>query len=277
MKGQAVIESHGSTNAAVQKAFASDEVSREHINSNLDSISRYLPTDPTAFLVEEHRLNPTEKLSQRVTSVTPWLLFGAFACSPFFVMKYNLDKLSASSDGADPEDALRKKSIGRIPFRHCTYADMPEILERRYSTFVGIYSDNFQSHMAVLVYKELDRLLAKYMIACSVCVFDLDTADSAFRQQYPLAPVGQLVQPGNELTDYTGLWNLRGMIEFIARPSQITDGLLRDIAESDAKLNRVQGCLFRRRFAEQDKSRTVADSLNSASLDSILDRCESAA
>ena len=115
------------------------------------------------------------------------------------------------------------------------------------------------------------------MIACSVCVFDLDTADSAFRQQYPLAPVGQLVQPGNELTDYTGLWNLRGMIEFIARPSQITDGLLRDIAESDAKLNRVQGCLFRRRFAEQDKSRTVADSLNSASLDSILDRCESAA
>ena len=81
------------TTSDIRKSIRDNsELSTETLDLKMNPISRYVPTDPSAFLVEDHRLNDGEKITQTVSSISPWVIFALFACAPFVVMKYNLER-----------------------------------------------------------------------------------------------------------------------------------------------------------------------------------------
>lgn len=235
-------------------------------------ISRYVPTDPTAFLVEEHRLTSGEKLIQSVTSVFPWLFLAALGLSPFFVMKYNLNKLSQEVY----ESPAPRETEGRLSFRHISYSDMPEVIERRNPTLVGVYTDNYHSMIYLPLFREIDSLLGLHKIQCSVCIFPAKSANSDYLTRYPagLSPQAQLVLPGNKVVDFEGRWSSGNLLEFLIPDKKITASMKQALTEMDAKVSRLEECVFRRRFAASHAKWTIEDSLASESLDAALARCE---
>jgi hypothetical protein len=185
-------------------------------------------------------------------------------------MKYNLEKLGATRDS--PAQAPLHQ-VRRNPFKKITYADMPEILERRKPTLVGIYSSGFHSQVLLVLFRELDNLFSKHGIDCSICVFDHTTADETFKSSYPVAPYCQLVSPGNKVVDYSGLWNASNLVRFILPPSLISDKMQQDIVELESKLELFRDCLFGARFVSGNKAWTSDRSISSESLDSALAEC----
>jgi hypothetical protein len=248
---------------------STNQLSTEVSDGTIDPLSRYLPTDPTAFLVEDHRLGSAEKVTQTVSSITPWLIFGAFACAPFFVMKYNLDSMRNQPRVVLPVT----KPKTRYQFKQVVFSDMPDILERRFPTFVGGVSNDYHSQILVVLIKELDTLLEKYNIDCSVCILDHRTAPDTFKQEYPLASFGQLVKPGNQLVDFSGAWNLTDLVKFIVPPSNITDEMIIDIKEREEKLIEFKQCMFRDRFVKMRRDWSISNSLACDSVDTALNKC----
>jgi len=264
-----VMETSKVTSASVSVKQSQNTLSTE-LSPNLDPLLRYIPTDPSAFLVEDHRLESAERVSQRISSIFPWIIFGLFAVSPYFVMKYNLEKLGATRDS--PAEAPLHK-VRRNPFMKITFADLTEILERRKPTLVVIYSSGFHSQVLLLLFRELDDLFSKHGIDYSICVFDHSTADETFKSSYPVAPYCQLVLPGNKVVDYSGLWNASNLVRFILPPSLISDEMKADIVEIESNLELFRDCLFGARFVAGNKAWTSDRSISSESLDSALAEC----
>jgi len=237
-----------------------------------DPISRYIPTDTKAFLVEDHRLTTREKVSQKVSSVFPWILLSVFATAPFFVMKYNLEKLESISKPAESPVVTR---ISRPHFRRILFADIPDILQRRVPSLVTMLDESFHSQVLVLLFLELDSLFEKYKIDTAVCALPYSSVTPEFRAQYPTAPQCQLVKPADgTVIDFQDSWNARNVVEFVIPRTQITDPMAADIAEIESKVQQFRKCLFLKRFIEK-KPWTVSDSLDSDSVDSALVRCAS--
>ena len=242
--------------------------------SKTDPLARYIPADAKAFLVEDFRLNQSERVSQRISTLAPWVIFLGFVVSPFLVMKYNLDRLGSNKD-VDSGRQIRVHS--RYPFKRINYKSVPGILERRFPTFLLGVSDNFHSQIIGLFVRELDSLLASHGIDISVCVMDLDSADPSFKSKHHTAPFGQLIIPGGDVVEFPGPWSLRDAFEFLLPSHRVTESMVSDIRESEAKLLRFRKCLFHRRFVKLDRTWSISDSiLENTSLDSALNRCESA-
>ena len=142
---------------------------------------------------------------------------------------------------------------------------MPEIIERRYPTLVGIYSNNYHSVTIPILFKELDGLFDKFKITTSVVVFDANTSDESFKSKYlpSLAPYCQLVLPGNKLVDYSNRWTVAEIVSFVVPESQQTKCLKDEIALVQEKMNKIQKCMFKSKFVDASKD----------SLDVILAKC----
>jgi hypothetical protein len=242
--------------------------------SKIDPLARYIPADAKAFLVEDFRLNDSERVSQRISTLAPWFIFLGFVVSPFIVMKYNLDRLGSKKD---VDSGKQIRAHARYPFKRINYKSVPEILERRFPTFLLAASDNFQSQVIGLFVRELDSLLASHGVDISVCVMDFDSADAIFKSKYHAAPLGQLIIPGGDMVEFPGPWSLRDAIDFLLPSDRVTEAMVSDIRESESKLLRFRKCLFRRRFVKLDRTWSLSDSISeNTSLDSSLNRCESA-
>jgi len=239
--------------------------------SRLPPLSRYLPSDAKAFLVEKNRLDPAERISQGISTAIPWMIFIAFACSPFFVMKYNLDRLESKTVNESEPQLVRSL---RTPFRRVSYASIPEIIERRHPTLIFVLSGDFFSVIVGLFAKELDRILDNHGISTSVCVLDYDSADSGFRSRNPIAPLAHLISPGEKLVEFPGPWNLRAVLDFLVPPSRVSESMVSEVLEAERKLARLRECLFRKRFVEKDQSWTLEASLSENSIESAIVRCE---
>lgn len=248
-------------------AKAAADLSSETKSPPEDSISRYIPTETRAFLVEDHRLNSTERTSQKVASIIPWALFGFLVVSPFFVMRYNLEKLSIASANT-PVEMQTKHNLTRPAFRKVSFSEMPEILARRFPSFVFGYDSSFHSQVLYALMRDLDGILSAHGVEISVCAMDLATADSKFRSQYPVGPIGQLVVPKDgSVVDFSGAWSARSVVEFLIPSSRISSAMNNDLVRLETRMDGIKRCLFRERFVDKDRGSIPVD------LDSILARC----
>lgn len=236
---------------------------------HLKDLRRYLPGDAKALLVEEIRLDPSEKVSQRVSSTAPWLLFLFCAGSPFLLMKYNLERLNSK-----PQTPSQVCQSPRYPLKKIQYSSVPEILERRNPTFIFCVANDFHSQLLGMFAKELDRILGANGMLTSVCFLDYDSTDDKFKSKFPLPAFGHLISPGYEVRDFPGPWRLKEVLSFLVPTGSITDSMVSDVTESESKLMRFRECLFKRRFAQIDKSWTFEGIMDQPSLDSAIDKCE---
>jgi hypothetical protein len=240
---------------------------------DMERLARYIPTDPKSFLVEEHRLSSSENVTQKVSSILPWVMFGVFAVTPFLVMKYNLTKLSAAKDSAP---SAPTEFVPREKFRHISFRDMPEVIDRRKPTLVGMFSDTYHSSVVMVIFREIDRLLDEFKIDTSVAVFDLATVDShVFTEQYlpSLGPYCQLVTPGNKLFAYSGPFTVEGILGFILGDAKVSPALRVAARESDVRMRNFQKCVFAHRFVHGN-TWSVHDTLLVNSLEEAIARCE---
>jgi len=216
------------------------------------SISRYVPSDTSSFLVEEHRLTEAEKITQQVSSVTPWLLFGVFAASPFFVMKYHLDRLSTSSDPSLTKSTTESHKPTRYAFKRVKYEDMPEIIERRTPTLVGIVSNNYHSVVVSKMFEEIDSIFEQHGININVILLDATTADGKFQSTYKpsLAPYCQLITPtatlDRSVVEYEGTWTIDSIMQFVLPGKK--DDMHDEIVTRSEKMAQWHDELFRNRF-----------------------------
>lgn len=241
---------------------------------HVDRLARYIPTDTSAFMVEEHRLTGAERATQSISTLLPWLVFGVFATAPFIVMKYNLEKMARVSEERADEpvnDALFRRSA----FRQIQYKDMPEVIESRKPTLVGIFADNYHSSVLVSVLREVDRISDKFSIPTGVVVFDMASVDcSSFTDAYPpaLGPYCQLISPGNKLVEYNGAITVEALLDFLVSDARITPAMREEVREGDDRVRGLQKCVFTRRFI-QGKTWTVQDTLAVESVEAALARC----
>ena len=258
-----------STMSGVQRMYeAGNQISSKVANPRLDSLSRYIPTEARGFLVEDHRLTTSEKASQRVSSVIPWIVLGVLTVSPFLVMQYNLQRLSSTPVNAVSGEETKNK-VPRYAFRRMGFADVPELLSRRFQTFVFAFDDSFHSQVLFFLIKELDQILSSHGIDISVCAVDLGTADSKFRSRYPHGPVGHLIEPKDQsLMDFVGRWSARSVVEFLLPESKITPEMQSDLIRLEERTGDFRRCLFRERFINQKGS-----SSSSIDIDTAIARC----
>ncbi len=240
----------------------------------MDRLARYIPTDSSSFMVEDHRLTESERATQTLSTYLPWVIFGVFATVPFLVMKYNLEKLSKASHS--PSDQPMKAGFRqRAPFRVIQFRDMPEVIERRKPTLVGMFSDNYHSSILLNVFREVDKLFEHYNVETGVVVYDVASADNPdFTSKYPgsLGPYCQLVMPGDRLVDYEGPFTVESLLEFLVGHDKISPDMRESSRASDSRLRLLQQCVFRRRFID-GKKWTVEDVLSVDSLEAALVRC----
>lgn len=256
------------------KKTVDDCLASEVAFNEKSSISRYLPSEQMAFLVEDRRLTGSERVSQKVSSFLPWFLLGAFAISPFFVMKYNLQRLSSDHESA--KAVAPANYAKRSPITHARFSDIPDLIQRRIPSIIYMYDDSFHSRVMLLLFRELDHLLDKHNIAIGISLIPHSSATHAFRQAYPVGPMCQFLHPGNgsSVVDFEGPWNARNLLEFVISPSQITPSMLLALESIESKLGQLRRCLFRRRFIEKDIRWLTEDSLEAASVEDALVRCE---
>jgi hypothetical protein len=203
-------------------------------------------------LVEEHRLTEGEKLAQKVSSFTPWMLFAVFATTPFVVMKYHLDRLS-NTGGIDPITPTEHK-VNRFALKKIRYDDMPEIIERRTPTLVGIASSNYHSNVICKLFEEIDGLFEKYGINVNVVLLDAETGDEQFRAKYDpsLAPYCQLISPTRSgeksVVDYDGIWNIDGIVRFVLSEKQVTPLMVHEMMDRSRSVDDFHRHMFRSKF-----------------------------
>ncbi len=243
------------------------------VSVELDPLQRYVPTDDKAFLVEDFRLTKTERVSQTVSSVIPWILLVTLGVTPFLAMKYNLERM-ASKDSSISGRVLETKSA-RLPFRVMTFSSVVDILQRRLPTLVSFFDESFHSHVLSLLFREVDRLLSEHSIDVSLCAVPYSSVSQDFRAKYPSAPVVHLASPSDgTLFDFEGPWSAEGLVEFILPPSQISNAMRADIKTIEEKVVDFKKCLFAKRFIKKKHDAwTLEDSLNTDSLDLALVKC----
>ena len=256
----------GVSNRAAENSSVSTDVQQP----SLQPLSRYIPSESLGFLVEDHRLTGTERTTQRISSITPWILLGAFTMAPFFMMKYNLDKMA---DAREIQSESAPQVIApRHSFRKIDFADVRTLVERRTPTFVIFYDRSFHSQVLLLLVREMDNLFSQHKVDVNVSVVPYASSPARFTEQYPTAPIGQFIVPKNgAVVDFPGPWNLRSLVEFIIPPSRITGDMAQEIDELEGKLKEYKDCLFHRAFV--DKKWNFQDSLEDASVEDALVRC----
>lgn len=245
-----------STNSTIKGASASESL-MEKANAEVDlantvkltPIGRYVPTDPSAFLVEGHRLTGSENIVQGISSVLPWIALLFLGVSPFLFMQYNLEKMKSKSTH---DEISKPLPVVRGEFRQIEFSDMPEILERRTPTLIVIYSDNYHS----MVYLPMLRDLSEYH---SICVLPATSCSKDFISNYKSLPHAHLVLPGNRLIEFEGPWD------------RLPEFILVNHMGDESRQEEFENCVFKRRFVL--KNWTISDSVNSSSLDDALVRC----
>ena len=238
--------------------------------SSMDPLMRYLPSESQAFLVEDHRLTGSERASQKVSAVFPWMMLMIFAAAPFVIMKYNLNKL-----GHHVTEKVDDKKTFRHPFKAITFNELQDILQRRSMTLCNFYDNSFHSQILVLVFREIDNLFSKHGVDVGICAIPIESASEDFKTQHETVPVCQLVRPTDgTVVDFTDSWSTRSLVEFVLPPSRISPGMKKDIEEVESKLAEFRKCLFAKRFLDKKHSQwSVSDSVNSDSVDVALARC----
>ena len=252
-----------------------DRLSSALAFNDRSSIARYLPSEQMAFLVEDRRLTGSERVSQKVSSVLPWILLGIFASSPFFVMKYNLERISSDREVVNQE-ATSSKQMKRPIVTRLQFNDIPDILQRRTPSVIYMYDESFHSRVLLLLFRELDRLLSQHNIDIGICVIPHSSSTPAFRKSYPVGSICQYVDPanGSSVVDFEGPWNARDLLEFMIPPSQITPAMNVALNRIESKLGEFRQCLFRRKFINKDIQWLTEHSLDAVSVEDALVRCE---
>jgi hypothetical protein len=245
-------------------------VSTDVQQPSLQPLSRYIPSESLGFLVEDHRLTGTERTAQRVSSVTPWILLGAFALAPYFMMKYNLDKMA---DAKENQSESGPQGIApRHSFRKLDFADVRTLLERRTPTLVTFYDRSFHAQVLLLLVREIDNLFARHHVDVNVSVVPYASSPAHFTENYPTAPICQFIVPKNgSVVDFPGPWNVRSLVEFAIPPSRISGDMAKEIEQSENKLKEYRDCLFKSAFV--DKKWNFQDSLEDTSVEEALVRC----
>lgn len=214
-------------------------------------ISRYIPSSGKSFLVEEHRLTDSEKTTQKVSAVIPWLVFGAFAITPFFVMKYNLQRLSGEASVPTGPSKNIPMNSARYKFGVYTQHEVPELLARRSPTLVCLVSGNYHSQVMSKLFEEIDRFFEAFGIKINVALVHLDdTADPKFRQLAPHCQFFTTQKGDSSIYSYEGPWNVDNIIRFVLPESKITQPMFRSIKESEDRITQIQQTLFKRQFID---------------------------
>ena len=221
------------------------------VNPALTPISRYIPSSGISFLVEEYRLTESEKTTQRVSAILPWLLFCAFAVTPFFVMKYNLQKLYAgTSVSTELSKNVGMKSV-RYKFGLFSNKDIPELLSRRSPTLVCLVSENYHSQIMSRLFEEIDGLFEAFGIKINVALVELgDDADINLRKLAPHCQFFTSKQGDANIYSYEGPWSVSNIIRFVIPEKEITQPMRHSIIDCEDRIASINRDLFRRQFID---------------------------
>ena len=237
-----------STQGSYVHAVSAMEVNQSaQIRPALTPLSRYIPEGNKSFLVEDHRLSPSERTTQRVSSIIPWIVFGGFAITPFLVMKYNLQKLSTNQSAS-----ARVDSVAPVPARHrfgvFARQDIPELLARRTPTLVCHVSENYHSRVMSKLFEEIDSLFDKFGIKINVALIrctSLDDESPAPYCEYFVPEKGD-----SNVYHYEGQWNVESLVRFVVPEPKISEAMRESIREIEQEVSRFHTQLFKARFID---------------------------
>jgi len=183
---------------------------------------RYMPSeDPTAFLIPDSRLDPGERVWQKVFVALPWLVFAAMLSVPLLLVQTNLPFLQRRAEDERRAAEARAATLvkGRIPdFTVVNFSQMPDILERPYPTVLLLFDPStFASALFLPFVRDLEALFRSVNLRIAIAALDLSATPGPsedFLWQYPrgLAPHLQLIIPRARegeagVVDYHGSWN----------------------------------------------------------------------
>jgi hypothetical protein len=213
-------------------------------------ISRYVPSASKSFLVEEHRLTDGEKVTQSISSVLPWLIFGSLAICPFLVMKYNLSRIS---DVGRPSNLPENSSIAtaRHKFATFTSADIPELVARRTPTLICLISENYHSRVMCNLFEEMDTIFDKFGIKVNVALVQMSAGDDS--KMVALAPHCQLIVPkagDGMIYPFSGRWNLEEIIRFVLPEKKVSAQMRQAIQEAHERLWHIHKSMFKKSFVD---------------------------
>ena len=216
----------------------------------LSPLSRYVPSANKSFLVEEHRLTDSEKVTQKVSSILPWMFLGLFAVSPFLMMKYNLGRFSSHQKDAVTVDNTRT-IISRHTFGVYTTADIPELLARRTPTLICFVSENYHSRVVAKLFEEIDAIFNHFGVKVNVALVRMTSIDDP--NMVAVAPHCQLLVPkggDGEVYSFSGLWNLEQIIRFVLPDTKISSPMAQSIHAAHERLARTQKTMFKTHFVD---------------------------
>lgn len=209
-----------------------DILARSRRNEIIDrvgpQVERYMPTeDPTAFLLPDSRLEPSERRWQKVFVALPYAVFVAMLAAPFLLVRMNLPLLRQRAE-EDRQIVESRKSEGvaaHVPeFAVVNFGQMPDVLERPCPTLLLLYDPSTLASKVMLpAFRDISLLLRAAKVPTSVAALDLSAAPSppdTFYWEYPraLAPHIQLVLPRARdgeagIVDYDGRWSAGALAE----------------------------------------------------------------
>lgn len=183
---------------------------------------RYLPTpDPTAFLLPDSRLEPSERRWQKIFVALPWMVFACMLSAPLLLIHTGLPVLQKRTEESRRAAEARNAQLAlgaRVPeFTVVSFSQMPDVLERPFPTLLLLFDPaTFASSLFLPFLRDLEKALRAAGLAVTVAALDLSSTPGppdSFLWEYPraLTPHIQLVVPRAQdgeagVVDYHGRW-----------------------------------------------------------------------
>lgn len=233
---------------------------------------RYLPAeDPTALLLPSNRLEPSERVWQKVFVALPWAVFACMLAAPLLLVRGNLPFLQQRAE-AEREVLSRRTAaaiVDRVPdFQVVNFGQMLDVLARPFPTILLLFdSATLASKIYLPAFRDLEGLLRKSNIPVGVAALDLSASPKPperFQWKYPsaMSPHIQLILPKAKdgeagVVDYEGRWSARALgaaARRIAGPhgSPLVE---EELGFLDDRIERLRDLLFEMLFVEDGSER----------------------
>lgn len=245
---------------------------RSHRRETLERVGshaavRYMPTeDPTAFLLPDSRLEPSERVWQKVFVAVPWMVFALMLTIPLLLVRSNLPFLQKRAEEERRAAEMRNAhfATGRVPeFALVNFPQMPDVLERPFPTLLLLFDRKTFASMIYLPFmRDLEAILRASNINVAVAALDLAAEPmppDSFLWEYPraLAPHMQLVVPRARdgeagVIDYKGRWSALDLAEAareLVGPYP-PDALVDELAMLDRGLDQLRDALTELLFVD---------------------------
>ncbi|CBZ51042.1 conserved hypothetical protein [Neospora caninum Liverpool] len=221
------------------------------------------PRDPSALLLEPHKLTKEERLFQILFVTLPWVFFLFLLSAPVLLAKYHVAKLNdRAAFSWDVAQELIQESDAD-GFRLCTFRDLREVVEQPLHAFLCyLHPDTLASQIVAPLLRDLATLFQRLGVRAQVALVDLSdpAMPPRMHREFPpaLAPHGQLLLPfafgGQQpaVLDFAAkTWNASDIVRAVAEEVPSARAALAPAAELDDVSEQLSDCLFSLAFVDE--------------------------